>query len=126
MLKRAIIVLAVCFINSCNSPTDNVEPLFDITVIDVSELPQFIDPARTYEYNFSSVNPESVLTVLWRRGIRISQAWLPIDYLCKDMIGPRLTVELFAADDRMKEFDFMNGTGRLSCARKLMRYVILN
>ncbi len=126
MHKIVVIGCAVLFINSCTSITDHAEPLFDIRVINSSEAPQFIDYERTYEYNFSSVNPESVLTVLWRSGFKISQAWLPIDYRCLDMIGARLTVELVKPDDRIKGFDFRNGTGRLSCASKLMWYRILN
>lgn len=106
-------------------PTDVSESLLEITLINVSELPVQLDTTRTYEYNFSSVHPESVLLVIWRKGIRFSQAWLPVDYRCKDMIGSRLTVELFEADSRMLDFDFHKGTGRLSCATTLRRYAVL-
>ncbi|MBM4168143.1 MAG: hypothetical protein FJ215_03165 [Ignavibacteria bacterium] len=126
MHKIVVRACVVLFISSCTSIADHAEPLFDIRVINSSEAPQFIDYERTYEYNFSSVNPESVLTVLWKNGFKISQAWLPIDYRCKDMIGARLTVELVKPDERMKSFDFRNGTGRLSCASQLMWYRILN
>lgn len=114
------------FFSFCDIPTDVSEPLFEITVIDVSQLSSQFDSTRTYEYDFSTVHPESILTVVWKSGIKVSQAWFPLDYFCKDLRGPRLTVELVRGDDRMTRFHFIKGINRLYCSKTLRRYVILN
>lgn len=126
MLRNTIALALLVVFCSCQGPTDTSEPLFEITVIDVSQLPSQFDSTRTYEYDFSTVHPESILTVVWKSGIKISQAWFPLDYFCKDLRGPRLTVELVKGDDRMTGFHFIKGTNRLLCSKTLRRYVILN
>jgi len=83
------------------------------------------DPARTYEYDLAEVHPDSVLSALWIAGLPVEVAWLPVDYRCDDVRGPRLTVQLTEADiPRMAAHDFAPGTGRLMCAETLVRYVI--
>jgi hypothetical protein len=109
---------------SCNSSNNVEDPLIQNSTIPVSNLPRYFDESRLFQYKFSRVNPESLLTELWRAGIPVSQAWLPLDNRCMDPVGPRFTVELFANDGRMEKFDFLNGSGRLACATMLKRYVI--
>lgn len=82
------------------------------------------DPDRSYEYDRFEPRVDSVLTALWRDGIPIEVAWRPIDYLCADARGERLTVQLERADARMNAHDFSPGTGRLACASHLMQYVV--
>jgi hypothetical protein len=83
------------------------------------------DPSRTYEYAFSQVRPDSVLLALHEDEIPLVAAWLPLDYMCDDAIGPRLTVELSEPDTKMFQHDFVLGTGRLECSTNLRQYVVV-
>lgn len=87
-----------------------------------------LDAERTYEFEPVppfTVRPDSVLLSLWEEGLPISQAWLPLNYVCLDARGPRLTVELHRpADARMTAHAFVLGTGRLACSMELRRYVM--
>jgi len=96
------------------------------------------DPQRTYEYRLPSVGPDStaqrplpaarpdsILPALVRAGLAVTTAWRPEAYICLDIVGPRLTVELAAPDDRMTQHDFVLGTGRLLCSNRLWQYVLI-
>lgn len=96
-----------------NQPVDStLVPSADVTP----------DADRTYEYDFGTVRTDSVLLALWRGGLPVADAWLPASYLCEDLRGPRLTVQLAGPDDRMAQHDFALGTGRLQCSEQLWEY----
>ena len=89
-----------------------------------SDLPAEFDSTLTYHYDFVCANPESLLTELWNDGLRVWQAWLPLDNMCMDPIGPRFTVELEAGDSGVRDFGFSPGDGRLHCSSRLKRYTV--
>jgi len=123
-MKKSVVLIALSLFTtslSCQSPSQVVEPLFQVTPISGSQLPQQLTE-WTYSYKFTTVNPESLLAVLVKSGIPVSQAWLPLDNLCMDPVGPRFTIELTQQDDRVFNFDFVRGTGRLACATHLKWY----
>ena len=107
---------------ACSDPAGVSDLVVDSAVVSSGS----VTPAegRTYEYDFGEVLPDSVLLALWQAGIQLETAWRPIAYRCEDARGPRLTVQLLSADDRMSEHDFTLGTGRLGCSEWLMRYVV--
>ncbi len=113
---------ALAGVPGCDDPASVGDVRIDSTVVASSTVDP--DPARTYEYDFSAVRPDSVLQALWRAGLPLEVAWLPVDYRCDDIRGARLTVELAAPDSRMADHDFSPGTGRLLCAEELVRYVV--
>lgn len=119
----AFVVLLVAPL-ACQSTTDVSEPTIQSSTIPASSLPKHFDEGRVFQYNFSRVNPESVLIQLWNAGIPVVQAWLPLDNQCMDPMGPRFTVELAQEDLRIIKFDFTKGSGRLGCATMLKRYII--
>lgn len=94
-------------------------------MIDRSDLPT-LDPGRSYESVLEVVDPQVRLRDLLDRGIPVARAWLPLDYLCLDPIGPRLTVELSRPDAAILDFGFRQGTGRLACATTLEQFTVLS
>jgi len=102
----------------------SAEPNIQTSIISVTKLPRQFDAKRTFHYGFSTVNPESMLTELWNAHIYVSEAWLPLDNLCVDPIGPRFTVVLKKEVARISDFHFTRGPGRLACATKLKRFTI--
>jgi len=113
---------ALAGIPGCDDPTSVEHVQIDSTVVASSTVTP--DPARAYEYDFSAVRPDSVLSALWMAGLPVEVAWLPVDYRCDDPRGERLTVQLTEPDARMADHDFSPGTGRLMCAEELVRYVV--
>jgi hypothetical protein len=123
LLGLATLGAALAGIPGCDDSTSVEFVHIDSTVVASSTATP--DPARTYEYDLAEVRPDSVLSALWIAGLPVEVAWLPVDYRCDDIRGPRLTVQLTAPDTpRMAAHDFTPGTGRLMCAEKLVRYVI--
>jgi hypothetical protein len=106
-----------------DEPTASV-PRIDSSVVASAAIAPTLDPARTYEYDFSTVRPDSVLLALWQAGLPLAEAWLPIAYLCEDARGARLTVALALPESRMEDFDFRLGTGRLRCSEELWQYTV--
>lgn len=101
-------------------------PQVDSTVVQSSTALTSTDSSATYEYDFSAVRPDSVLLALYADDLPLVQAWLPLQYLCEDLIGPRLTVQLeVPRDAAMGAHDFRRGTGRLQCSVDLRRYVVV-
>jgi len=96
----------------------------DSSVVASATVVPTIDATRTYEYDFSTVRSDSVLVALWNAGLPLTQAWLPIAYVCEDALGARLTVELATPDSRIEAHDFRLGTGRLGCSQDLWQYSI--
>jgi hypothetical protein len=110
---------------SCESATNT--PAFMIDSVDVASdgVVGTLDAGRTYEYRLGRGRPDSVLAALWLDAIDVDAAWWPLDYICLDPVGPRLTVALTVADARITTHDFELGTGRLSCATTLREYRII-
>jgi hypothetical protein len=104
-------------------PTPTELPLVT-DVMSATDITPPQDPAARYEYAFSAVNPDSILRTLLDAGLPMRQAWFPLDNLCMDPRGPRLTVELKEPDLRMARFDFLPGTGRLACATRVRHYEV--
>lgn len=105
-------------------PVDGLR--IDSTTVLSADVAPLIDETRTYEYDSSQGRNDSLLIALWQNRLAVSQAWYPVDYMCEDARGARLTVELAEADDaRMATRDFRPGTGRLQCSEDLTRYVIV-
>jgi len=112
------------FVAACSDLGPGDMPPIDSTVVASADVVVRIDPLRTYEYDLNLGPVDSVLTALWSAGLQIDEAWLPLNYLCEDIRGPRLTVALEGPDDRMADHDFQLGTGRLACSETLRQYVI--
>ena len=108
----------------CHGGQAPTELQLDTDVIPAADILPPQDPAATYEYAFSAVNPDSVLRTLLDAGLPLRQAWMPLDNLCLDPRGPRFTVELMEPDHRMAGFDFLLGTGRLACATRVRHYMV--
>jgi hypothetical protein len=128
--SHAAAVLFFFVIVSCAPGTEPDSCRVTTSIIAKSDLPPRIlaDTTRTFAYfGAQPANPDSLLQVLCAAGIRVNEAWLPLDNLCLDPIGPRFTVELSGADDRIKTHGFRNGYGnRLICATQLKRFVVSN
>lgn len=75
-----------------------------------------------YQRAENTTNPDSVLRRLWNANFSLREAWLPLDNLCMDPLGARLTVRLSRPDPRITRFDFAPGSGRLACATQLKHY----
>jgi hypothetical protein len=118
----ALAATALAALTACSDPAGVSNLVVDSAVVASAG----VTPAegRTYEYDFGEVRPDSVLLALWRAGIQVETAWWPIAYRCEDARGPRLTVQLLSADDRMSAHDFTLGTGRLGCSEWLVQYVV--
>lgn len=105
----------------CQEP----EPAFRRELISVDQLPVEFDAARTYHRAVGQVqDPEALLLELWGAGIHATRAWLPVDNLCFDPLGPRFTVELAQEDSRILSQGFERGDGRLRCATRLWAYTL--
>jgi hypothetical protein len=113
-------------VSSCCEVVDPPPASTEIVVDEVAsgEAVTMVDTALTYVYRFAQVNPDSVLRALVAHGIPVVRGWEAIDYLCKDAIGPRFTIELASADGRIGSYDFDHGNGRLGCSTKLRRYTV--
>ncbi|MDH3455487.1 MAG: hypothetical protein OER90_01480 [Gemmatimonadota bacterium] len=109
---------------ACTDTGPDVMPPIDSTIVASADVIVRIDPLRTYEYDLSSGRVDSVLTALWTARLPVEEAWLPLNYMCLDPRGPRLTVALERPSARMADHDFQLGNGRLACSQDLRQYVI--
>jgi len=117
------VLVAACLLGAVGCEDDApFEPGFQSEVVSAADVLARLDTARTYEYRFSMIEPESLLVVVARTDLPLEYAWWPLDYRCLDPLGPRLTVELQRADPRILDLDFQKGTGRLVCATMLRQY----
>lgn len=91
-------------------------------VVPASAVVGSLDTTRTYEYRFVRANADSLFAALLDADMAVTQAWEPLDNRCLDPRGPVFTVELARPDLRVATFDFVPGTGRLTCATQLRRY----
>ena len=107
----------------CQTEVTPTELDFTTELLARSQFPDLRDSTATYEYSFSAVNPDSVVRALSGSRLPLREAWYPLDNLCMDPRGPRLTVRLARPDPRIARFDFAPGTGRLACATQLKHYM---
>ena len=115
--KTIFILLTVLLLVSSLSAQKT--PKVRSKIISSRELPSRFDETHTFVYTSPTVNAESLLTAMNKAGIRIRKAWLPLDNVCADPVGPRLTVELASLNNRVANFGFTQGVGRLACATTL-------
>ena len=112
---------------ACADAGPDIVPTIDSTTVASADVVVRLDPARTYEYDFTTARVDSVLAALWTAGLPLEEAWRPLEDMCLDPRGPRLTVALEQPDDaRMADHDFQLGTGRLACSTQLRQYVFGN
>lgn len=123
MWRILIFIAAVYFIffAGCKAEESDGSLPFRTTVISANQLPT-LDPTRTYHYTFTLLDPDVVLRGLLQSGIPVSRAWLPLNNSCLDPIGPRFTVELTTADQRIESQNFERGEGRLACSSQFRQY----
>lgn len=115
----------VTALSACSDIGPGNMPAIDSTTVFSRDVAVRVDPIRTYEYDFNTGPADSILTALWMSDLPIEEAWWPLNYLCADVRGPRLTVQLEGPRDaEMAEHDFEPGTGRLVCSQDLRQYVI--
>ncbi|MER3524785.1 MAG: hypothetical protein C4326_12235 [Ignavibacteria bacterium] len=128
-MKRPVSLFTVLalmtLLAACQSSTGVEQPAIHSTTLSVTSLPKVFDESRMFHYKYAQVNSDSVLMELWLAGIPVVQGWLPLDNHCMDPIGPRFTVELAKPLDAILKFDFENGSGRLMCATKVRRYIVV-
>jgi len=120
MRQRQLAWAAVVLLLACGDAPAGPAIFEDVVATDA--VIGRLDPARTYEYRFIAVRPESVLTTLLDAGLPVDEAYLPLDNLCLDPRGPAFTVVLVEPDVRVLAHDFDPGTGRLACATLLRRF----
>jgi len=108
---------------SCQSATQPVAPAIESRIIEKAEFPQQLDTSRTYVYTSGSVNADSLIEEMVKADLPLSRAWLPLDNMCMDPVGPRFTVELTQPDQEIGTFGFVKGVGRLACATKAKLYI---
>jgi hypothetical protein len=121
---RMIPGVVVCVVMTCQTFGKADEPTIHSAIISSGDLPAEFDSTRTFHYAFPGVNPESLLTVLWKADVRVSRAWLPLDNTCMGPIGPLFTVEVESGDSAVLDFGFSSGDGRLRCATRLRGFTI--
>ncbi len=126
---RYLLFIIILLIFSCEMPDNESaankiqESNFAIKTILTSETSIIFDTLKTYQYNgFEKVEPLKLLSQLERSHISVRRAWLPLDDMCLNPIGPRFTIELAKQNDKVKKFDFINGTGMLFCASMIDEY----
>lgn len=119
------LVGALVSMPACETATNSGSVVIDSVDVASDQAAATLDLARTYEYRFAQANPDSILTDLWLAAISVERAWLALDNLCANPIGPRFTVLLTAPDARMAEHDFDPGTGALTCATMVRQYEIV-
>ena len=117
----AAIALAVA--TGCRSATAGGETGFQVSEVSASQLPP-TNAELTYKYRFATVKADSVLRVLVRASVPVSEASLPLEDVCMDPVGPRFTVVLSRPYAGMDVFDFEPGTGIRACTTRVRRYVV--
>ena len=135
MRRHSLSLLAVltgsCLIGCHDDVVGPEEPAILSREIPSSELPTNLDPSRTYGWigDGAPTQPEQILRRLWEHGFHPRRAWnpLPSGDLCPLWaLYPTFTVELDAADARMLDQGFYQGTDGLNCTTRYMSYHVLN
>lgn len=117
--------LAWCIVAlSCAQATGPEAVTIRIVETSARDLPA-VDPSRLYKYRFARVAADSLLHVLLRERIPVSEARLPLEDLCMDPVGPRFTLVLLTPDDRLEGFSFDPGNGIRACTSRVRRYIVL-
>jgi hypothetical protein len=122
-VRLAFVGVVVTLAVSCD--TTVVPPEENLTSVEAAgrDFPQTAEQL-VYKYRLASVNADSLLRVMVRAQVPVKEAWLPLEDLCADAVGPRFTVILTAADSRMQSFGFDQGSGIRACTTKVKRYVL--
>jgi hypothetical protein len=76
-----------------------------------------------YRYLLSTVNADSLLRLMRRDGVPVTEALLPLEDLCADPLGPRFTVLLSREFEEITTFHFERGSGIRACTTRVRRYV---
>ncbi|MEO8168877.1 MAG: hypothetical protein ABI623_11565 [bacterium] len=122
------IAFAILLIVSVGCNSDSASPVaasnIQVTTISAANLPKEFNEALTFEYKDEQVNPEAVINELLNAGVPVAEAWLPLDNVCMDPVGPRFTVRLDQKNEMIIKFNFKEGSGRLECATTLKHYVV--
>ena len=118
------LALLLALVVACGGRTSSDRPIIRSEIVSAREVVGQLDASRTYEYQFTLVDPESLLTALWRAHLPISQALLALDNRCLGPRGPLFTVELTQPDPRILDHDFRLGLGGLVCATTLKRFTV--
>jgi hypothetical protein len=130
MRRLALGVLVLAFTACHDGVLDDGGPRIRVETISAAELPDDLDPKRTYWLSEGTMDdPEGFLRHLAARGFRPSRAWqpLPEDIPCMTVVpGPRFTLELHEDDPRVLELGFARGTSGLTCALRYVRYTVLD
>lgn len=122
--RHGIVLLLLLPIGTgCGEGTDPTAFRFTADTLAASVIQVNGDSAGTYEYDAATTtNPDSVLRRLWKAGFSLREAWFPLDNLCMDPLGARLTIRLAGPDPRITRFGFAPGNGRLACATQVKHY----
>ena len=124
----AVLAAALLLPPGCRTSTDGPEirqgTQFQSTTVSRNDLPKSFDTERLFEFRSDTVDPTSVLEKLLQADIPVVEAWLPLDNECLGPVGPRFTVVLSKEDSRIRDYNFVQGTGRLECATTLLHYTI--
>jgi hypothetical protein len=122
-LRVLLVAIAFAAATACHSATDGGDG--GVQTSDVSSARLHVpNPELTYRYRFATVNADSLLRVLARANVPVSEAWLPLEDLCMDPVGPRFTVILARHYAGMDVFDFDPGNGIRACTTRIRRYVV--
>ena len=127
-VKRTLIwaIVLCAAVLQCNDSSLSPDiPNIRAVEISVDELPSSFDVDRTFHIRLGTVEePEEFLVMLWNTGLRPSRAWQPLDDRCNDPLGARFTIELDSRDERIHDFGFEDGVGRLFCASRLVLFTV--
>ena len=112
--------------SACSDATRPVDLRYTAEDVSLAELPDY-EAARLFRYTRAAARADSLLRVLTAGGIRVTEAWEPIEDLCLgagDPIGPRFTIVLDGAAGLVATFGFEPGNGIRPCTTRVRRYVI--
>jgi hypothetical protein len=128
VLRRQAGIIAVLGIGlaACGPVTEPLAYQYQTEEIDANAVPPY-SPEKIYRYQFSTVNPDSILRALLNDRLPVDEAWLPIEDLCAaagDPAGPRFTVILETPTSRMSDYDFEEGNGIRECTTRIRRFII--
>jgi len=102
----------------CGSPTEVQLRAEELAGSDI------VPPAGdlVYRYLLATVDADSLLRHMRRDGVPVAEAWLPLEDLCEDPIGPRFTVRLSRTFEEVKAFHFEPGSGIRACTVRVRHY----
>lgn len=75
-----------------------------------------------FKYLLATVDADSLLRLMRADGVPVREAWLPLEDLCMDPLGPRFTVALSRAFEEITAYHFERGSGIRACTVRVRRY----